>query len=157
MIIRLQIRFKPDFGARSRKANRILKAAHEAGARFWHRVCLPRHFTRGATGRYGFRLRSEQYHSSKKKRGKPALVYSGVTRETALRTIGVKAYPTRATLTLYTPSWIPQRPRRPNMPDMADELFRVRDDEQKQIEAVEQATAEKMLREMKETRTVRIG
>lgn len=150
MILRSAITFEPPFKARSRKLGPILKAAHDAGARFWHREMLPGHFTHGAKGRYGYALR-------KRTRGKPYLVVSGVTKERTTATIRVQAYPTRATLTLYAPSYVHQRPRRPKMPDMAREIFVVRSDEQQRIEAVEKVTAEKMLRDMKETKTVTIG
>lgn len=157
MILRSTITFEPPFKARSRKLGPVLKAAHDAGARFWHREMLPGHFTHGAKGRYGYAQRDWKRRVRKRTRGKPYLVVSGVTKERTTATIRVQAYPTRATLTLYAPSYVHQRPRRPNMPDMAREIFAVRSDEQKRIEAVEQQTAEKMLRDMKETKTVRIG
>jgi len=160
MILRSTITFDPDPGRYARRFDRVRSLAHKAGGDYWVNSILKRHFRAGAATKYGYRPRGAKYMRQKQRQGygRLPLVMTGDTREAATRTtVGVRGFPSRTTIRLFTPSYIPQRPRRANVPNMAAEIFAITPDEIRRIERVEQRVAEKLLQRMKAPHTVHIG
>ncbi len=60
-----------------------LTAAVKTSVGAWHKNVMPRHFKRGASGRYGYQKRNEKYlkYKNKRKPGRPDLVYSGYSKK----------------------------------------------------------------------------
>ena len=124
-----------------RKFREIMKRNHARLARGWHQHMLPQHFTQPAAGggKYGYAMRDPKYVAAKRelaqrqRRGKPrvvdggrfALVKSGDTRRQAMLAPEVKAYPTRARLTLFVPIYASMRPRPGAAPNLGKELVKV--------------------------------
>ncbi len=156
-VLRVGIQFDPDPGKYSRIVRRARVDAHREGGLHWTREHLPRHFREGAAGRYGYRRRSRRYQRAKRKRGLPPLVLSGTLEAMATGAPNVRGYPTRTTIRLETPHYVPQRPRRPNQPWIAREIFQVTPAEQRDIERIMLRTAEHQIERSGEKRTVTIG
>ena len=154
--LRAKITYTPEPKRQSRIFRDVTKEAMHAGGEFWFDHLLPIHFTPAGRDRYDYRPRTEEHVA---RYGPQELVVSGDTETLALasRSTGIRAFPTRLRLTLATPKYIPQRPRSRKQPPMAEEIFAVSDDETKQIEAVEQTHAVKLLRRSGRPHTVRIG
>jgi len=129
---RIQVTIDPEPRKARGAVREVLRESHRAQAGDWHHRYAPGHFSRGAAAKYGYRPRSPSYKRRKRaaakagtaKPGRRPLVFSGLT-ELRVRSAGsVKAFPTRATLQLYTPSYIRIRPRG-NRPNLAEELLRI--------------------------------
>lgn len=160
IILRTKIQFDPNPGQYARRFDKVRSQAHLAGGLYWHSRILQRHFRAGAATRYGYRPRSPKHQEHKRKHGRSPLplVMMGDTEEAATRSAaGIRGFPSRTTFRLFTPSYIPQRPKRSNAPDMAAEIFAIVPSEIRQIEQVEQRVAEKLLKQMKAPHTVTIG
>lgn len=153
-----RITFRPDVGRYARRFNEVRKQAGKVGALFWWATYLRKHFEPGGKGRYGYKPRlgdKPKKGKRKKPRTTPYLVVSGHARDRATGTRpGIKAFPARTRIELFTPDYIPQNPRRANMPHMAREIFTVRPGEQMQIERAMLKHAERAMKRMGETRTV---
>lgn len=63
-----------------RRSPEIIAEAMSVCANYWHDNFLPKHFDRGAKGRYGYADRSRKYLNSREKKGKPYLVLSGAMK-----------------------------------------------------------------------------
>lgn len=152
----MKAKITDDARVTTRVMRQVVNATHQYGGVLWVEKFLPLHFQQGASGRYGYKPRTEKH---KKRKGyAPALVMSGATGQQARASVGgVRGFPTRTTFTLYTPSYIPQRPRRRKMPDMAAEIFTVIPSEMQFIERKESQFAEKEIRRLSRPHTVRIG
>lgn len=152
----MKAKITDDARVTTRVMRQVINATHQFGGELWVDKFLPLHFQQGASGRYGYAPRTEKH---KKRKGyKPALVMTEATARQAMASrAGVRGFPTRTTFTLYTPGYIPQRPRRRKMPDMAAEIFKVIPSEQQFIERKESQFAEKEIRRLAIRHTVRIG
>jgi hypothetical protein len=130
-------------------------------------IVQPRKFEPGAAERYGFAERSPRYLARKKRiakaswkvkdGGETPLVFGGMTRTAVLRKQFPRAFPTRVTLSIPTPSYVQMRPRKANMPAMGVELTSVTEDEQREMEGVFVRAAEAFLERQAERRTRSIG
>jgi hypothetical protein len=157
MLIRTKITYRPKLTARLLRE--IAPAVNRAGGLYWLGHFLPKHFAPGAEGRYGYQPRVTQQEKETRRGYSPLpLVKTGATAQQAKASRqGVRGFPSRTRIELYTPDYIPQYPRRRKMPHMADEIFRVLPDEQRAIERAEQRFAEKQLRRRGRSHTVIIG
>jgi len=125
----------PDFSRRG--WSEVQRAAMRAAAEHWHASMLPRHFEQNARARYGYQPRTPGYQESKvravmrgKARGGMDLVFSGLTRDSAMKRPLIKAFPTRARIDLLVPPYIGVAPA------LGDELTRVTYEEAEELAAV---------------------
>jgi hypothetical protein len=140
--IKLTFDRPPDFSNRGWKE--VLRGAMRAAAEHWHAEMLPRHFERSARERYGYQPRTAAYQRRKIRSGRATggvdLVYSGLSRDSALKPPRIRAYPSRARLELLVPPYIKMRPdprgRRRAAPAMGDELTRVTYQESQELSEV---------------------
>ncbi len=114
--------------------NPIAKAAHFKQATYWHEKILPRHFKPQAKSKYGHQRRTKRYRKRKltdAKRGKAILggvvdnVRTGLLMESLMGLGLVQAFPTRAVLTMFGPSYLMVRLRSTSQPDKASEILEV--------------------------------
>ncbi len=136
----------------------VVKNAFRAMALLWHRDYLPRHFDGSKQRRYGFTARTVKYIRSKlsKKGHATDLVWSGRTRDAAMSTPSIQAYPTRARIRLAVPPYAARKPdarsnKRPNLPA---EIARVTPDEQRELADFVAARTAENLKEWFETKKV---
>ena len=101
-----------------RQQIRALKYTHLTVARYWQNHYKMLHFRRSAKSRYKYFRRTPKYLAHKKKAamqgtvldgGGTDLVYSGTTKLMVMLRHPIKAYPTRATLTMQVPKYITYR------------------------------------------------
>ncbi|MHC4179686.1 MAG: hypothetical protein ACYSWU_19410 [Planctomycetota bacterium] len=156
-IMRAKITYRPRLTARLFRE--IAPMVNRAGGLYWLGHFLPKHFETRAAGPYGYKPRITQEEKEKRRGYSPlALVKTGDTaRQAKASRQGVRGFPSRTRIELYTPDYIPQKPRRRKMPHMAAEIFKILPGEQRQIERAEQQYAEKQLRRRGRPHTVRIG
>lgn len=123
--------------------------------REWSNNMLPDHFNRNQQQKYRYRNRTEKYLKRKKRAarrgqvkggGVTDLVYSGRTRDSVSGWNRVRAFPSRATVTLNTPKYIRTR-YKPGRPNLANELTTVTPTEVRELDrvgglALDRATAE---------------
>ena len=64
-------------GERVKRLPKAVTEAAKEAVRGWHSKVLPGHFKTGAARKYGYKTRSAKYQKRKRKRGLPALVFSG--------------------------------------------------------------------------------
>lgn len=157
ILMRAKITYDPKITARLLRE--LAPATHRAVGLYWLGHFLPRHFTAGAAGQYGYQPRVTQKEKETRKGYSPLpLVKTGATKRQAIASRqGVRGFPTRTRIELYTPSYIPQHPRRRKMPHMAAEIFKVLPGEHRQIDRAGQQFAEKQLRRRGRKNIVRIG
>jgi len=144
---RIMLKFDrpPDFSRRGWKE--VQRAAMQAAAEHWHAAMLPLHFEQNARARYEYQPRTAGYQRSKvrsvmrgKARGGMDLVFSGLTRDSAMKRPLIKPFPTRARIDLLVPPYIGMKPNprgsRKAAPAMGDELTRVTYEEAEELAAV---------------------
>jgi hypothetical protein len=151
MPIRWQITLDkpPDVTVRGWRA--LLHAAWGAVGQWWETTCKPRHFAPGAATRYAYQPRSERWQKFNQamagrklvKLGKylsrnaaQDLIFCGDLRDEVLPRQQPRTFPTRVTITLPTPDYVPERPKNPSRPPLADELTRLSDDEYSEAEHI---------------------
>lgn len=132
-----------------RKFREIMKRNNARLVKGWHRHMLPAHFRQSSAGggKYGYAARSAEYVEAKRRRsrgrtgnerkfrrgskaviegGRYALVSSGDTRHRAVDfPPTIKAYPTRATLTMHVPEYASMKPRPGKGPNLGKEMTKV--------------------------------
>jgi len=64
----------------ARRFPNLLAESISTAIKNWHQQVMPGHFRSGAFSKYGYARRVPRYLASRKKRGKPPLVYSGQSR-----------------------------------------------------------------------------
>jgi len=64
-------------GERIKRLPKAVTEAAKQAVRGWHKNILPGHFRTGAARRYDYKRRSAKYQRRKRKKGLPALVFSG--------------------------------------------------------------------------------
>lgn len=130
-----------------RKFREVTREAHRDMARAWHRHMLPAHFEQPAEGGgpYGYQRRTERHVAYKRKirraqyrapgAGRHALVFSGLTRKKVLGARPqIRAFPTRARITMPAPSYVTMIPRRAAMPAMGREIVAVTQSERRTLQ-----------------------
>lgn len=132
-------------------SGRRWKEAQRAGwyavGKYYDEVIKPRKFAQGADTRYGFKPRSPGYlkRKEKERRDPKSLVYGGKTRTAVMRRHYPRAFPSRVSVDLPTPTYIVMRPRRANHPNMGAELTSITADEYREMERVFVAAVEAFL------------
>ncbi len=127
-----------------------------------------RHFEPGASSRYGYRPRTPAHIARKAKAvarnsftvspdANRDLIFSGALRKAVKMKHLPRAFPTRVTVNMPTPSYAQMKPRRPNMPNLGDEIVRVTNDEMGEMERAYKASLEHDLNSYREPKTTRIG
>ncbi len=159
VILKALIRYDPEPSKYARKIKEVSREAYRAGMEFWHANILPGHFQPGAEEKYGYAPRTERHERKKRQRhhGGQPLVFSGFARSKILGPPRIRAYPTRATMELYAPSYFYNKPPA-GKPDMAAEVFAIAESEKPRIYRVMQDRAEQKLKTLRgPMRTVIIG
>ena len=126
-----------------RAFNRVMKATYFAVGRYWDRHFVATHFKVTARRKYGYLPRSRKYEAKKKrlaktwkvkKQGRVDLVFTGLTERIVSRPHAVRAFPTRATVSMAAPSYIMSRTRKRRA--LKQELLLVSDQEYQKLEEV---------------------
>lgn len=115
---------RPD-GMGKRRWAKVTQTAHADMAEYWHKHILPRHFTPTARHSYRNKPRSKKYLDYKRKlasRGTPQQgrgpvqmggqidnVFTGAMMRQLVQNNTIRAYPTRATLTMFCPRYVTMR------------------------------------------------
>lgn len=141
----------------------VIRDAMRSMAQLWKADMAPRHFRADASARYGYKQRSRKYLARKQqlfKRGlipspRLALVYTGLTRAKATGMASIRAYPTRATVDLYTPSYVRIRPMG-NRPNLYNEITAIAADERPILDRHLAAEADRGFRAIQSKYTVTI-
>ena len=130
VLYHIQMKFSrpPDFSKRGWKE--VMREANRRTILHWHKEMLPRHFKADAAGRYGYRPRRVWY--VRQKHYKPALIFSGRAARAVQGTPLVKAFPTRARLTMNAPAYYKIR-RRDKRPPLIEETLRITFDESQEL------------------------
>ena len=164
-----KITFDPPAKKYSRKLKNVTRAAHYAVAHAWWRQFAALHFKEGAAARYGYKPRTPGYKNRRRYirryarargvfivySGKPRdLLLTGVTRMKVLARPNIKAFPTRATHTMYTPGYIRNHPKLGNQ--MAREVLKITPQEMRVLNQVAEKTAAAELKKIKGKYTVTI-
>jgi len=121
----------------SRRVRReIYTATWRAVADRWQKKWLPRHFARRARTRYNYAPRTEKWKKYKKwaaansktvnvkKGGRVDIVFTGLTERQFRRRHAVRAFPTRATISMHGSKYITMRLNRKNKKAMGQEIVR---------------------------------
>ena len=104
-----------------RALRRMRREAMKRTGAYWQQKMLPKHFQVGAKATYGMQTRGRKYQARKrkhaKKGGRAPLVFSGNMEALLKRKQIVKAFPTKATISIPGPSYMSMRPKgsRPNL------------------------------------------
>lgn len=133
--IRINVKYDmPGLFATERDKREVLRAAWADAGLKWHQEYLPRHFKPGASSRYGYRKRSEKYLARKvrdARRGKATeggaapLVYSGLLKRSLTSLAEIRGFPSRFTVYMTSPSYVPQKSRDDKQPPIAQEVTRL--------------------------------
>jgi|ERR1051326_609070 hypothetical protein len=120
----------------------LTRAGFSEMGEHWHRVMLPRHFEAHARERYGYKPRTKRYAIRKNMayaKGKAVaasnvdLVFTGLLRQ-SMQSVGtVRAFPTRATVSMTGPRYITMRPYQSDHPDLAAEVTKITEDEAQEL------------------------
>lgn len=141
-----------------------MRESHQAIGVYWHRVFLPRHFTRGASERYNYAPRSSRYRSKKRilarrgiveDGGERALVFSGDTRSMCKAHAAVRGFPTRTNVTMQAPHYVRIRPLA-NRPYMYGEITRVINPEMYTLSNLLNREVSKRFNDWKRSQTVQV-
>jgi hypothetical protein len=131
-------------GVSTRAWKEICRETMAEVGRHWFESFLRLHFREGAAARYGYQPRTAKYIRSKIKAAKKGkalaggvvpLLYTGDLREEVQGYVYVRAFPTRATLTLHGPKYLSMTPRG-SRPNMGQEITAVSDEERFQMAAL---------------------
>lgn len=143
-----------------RAQDRVTREAHRAVGEYWDAEYKMRHLGPGAAERYGYQERTERYLRRKEygsratwriKGGRDdALIFSGQTLQAVRQRMIPRAFPTRVTIQMPTPTYITMRPKpgkNRTPPNLGEELTRVIPEEEQRLGEVWIATAERMTQE----------
>jgi hypothetical protein len=142
-----------------RAQTRIAKASNMAVGQHWDANFKMRHFDAVAQQQYGYKPRSAGYLRRKARasgktwrvKGKPDqdMVYSGQTLQDVRQRQMPRAFPTRVTITMPTPSYVQMRPNPKfrDAPNLGEELTRVSPPEVEELTTVYVVTAEGLLQQ----------
>lgn len=156
----------PDVGIR--KFREISRDGMAEVGNLYETAFKMRHFEEGASSRYGYRPRTEG-HKKKKARAVARrsfkispdanrdLIMSGALRRAVGMRHVARAYPTRVTVTMPTPSYAQMKPKRGNMPNLGAEITAVTGDEYAQMQKVYHDSVEHDLNHFRATRKRTIG
>lgn len=134
LAVLIKIKEKRPLDVTVREWPRILRAAHAAAGEHYHREIVPRHFQPGAGFRYGYRRRSRRYEQKKARLGRTQpLVFSGTLQRSLTEVANVRGYPSRFSVVMHGPSYIPKRPRTNRLPPLYEEVTRVTRAERKEL------------------------
>ena len=154
--VRLTLDKPADLSTRGWKE--IMRRAHRRELKHWHRTKLRGHFLKGAASRYGYQPRKPKYLSQPRKRGKPPLMYGGDAYNATVRgTPLIRAFPTRAKLTMNTPKYVMMRPWKSGRPNLGAEMTALTWQETLKMEANEAAYGEKEIERIRTKRTYTAG
>lgn len=160
MAIAYQVRLTLDKPAdlSTRGWKEIMRRAHSRELLDWHRTKLRGHFRKAASATYGYQTRKPKYLKQRFKRGKPPLIYRGATYNATVKgTPLIRAFPTRAKLTMNTPKYVKMVPLKSGRPNLGAELTAVTWQETRDMEASEAAYAEKEIMRIRAKRTFTAG
>jgi len=124
----------PGLFATERDKREVLRAAWADAGLKWHQEYLPRHFKPGAASRYGYRPRSAAYLKRKAgdaRRGRAIeggttpLVYSGLFKRSVTSLATIRGFPSRFTVYMDAPSYVPQKQRTTTQPPLAQEATKL--------------------------------
>ena len=120
--IRITFSIPPDFSKRGFKE--VQRQANAEAVLEWFHKFLKGHFDAGASAKYAYQARKWKFSKKNpKSRYQPALVHTGLTRDTALRgTPLVRAFPTRARLDIPTPPYVKMVPGKGGRPNLGAEM-----------------------------------
>ena len=168
MTLYTKITFDPPATKYGRKLPEVTREGHRRIMLFWHRKYVKRHFNVGARSRYGYKPRSKKYLWRKGQLIKAVasgivalnsrhdMVLTGLTRDKALGRPHVKAWPTRAKLTMFTPSYVKMKPNlsKRNAPNLGQELTRTIPEEKREMDRELERVVIKGLRNIRGKYTV---
>lgn len=157
----------PPAGVAARRWPGIAREGMRAAGDEWQASFLEFHFAPFAKVKYRYQPRSARYLMRKEMLGRSGgkverggridLVLSGLLEElvTGHRHI-TKAFPTRFSVDMFVPSYASRRPRG-NRPNIAAELTATTTAENNRLAKVIDAVTTKLVNELRETQTTRIG
>lgn len=148
MRLGFEITYSPDLADISKRAlKRIAVSMFGRLGLLYENTFKMRHFESGAASRYGYRPRSAA-HIQRKARAVARnsfsispdanndLIMTGALRRAVKMRHIPRAYPTRVTINMPTPSYAQMKPRRSNMPNLGAEIVAVSADERAEIDTV---------------------
>jgi hypothetical protein len=150
----------PDVAARAFRE--MLRAANAAAGRSWHRSALPDHFEPQAHYKYNHKPRSQKWLRRKRRLaavgraergGRVDNVYSGTLERMVRSWAQVRAFPTRATVTMTGPRYVTMKPRSASRPHIAAELTTVTRDESESLAFAAELTLGRELDQYRAPRT----
>lgn len=121
-----------------RRFGEMTRVANRAAVLVWHSQHLPRHFEPNAHYRYRHKARTAKYLKRKSKLAAAGLVerggrvdnvYSGTLERMVRAWAQVRAFPSRATVTMSGPRYVTMKPKSATRPHIAAELTTVTTDE----------------------------
>lgn len=127
-----------------------------------------RHFEDGARTRYGYQSRTEG-HIRRKARlvaqrsfkvspdANLDLIFTGALRKAIKVRHLIRAFPSRVTVNMPSPSYAQMKPKQPSMPNLGDEVTRVASDEQLEMERAHRDSLEHDLNTYREAKVKQIG
>lgn len=146
----------------ARAFREMLRAANAKAGHLWHRDALPNHFSPQAHYRYRHKTRSQKWLKRKLKLaaagraergGRVDNVYTGTLERMVRSWAQVRAFPTRATVTMIGPRYVTMKPRSASRPHIAAELTTVSRDESESMAFVAEMTLGRELDQFRATRT----
>ncbi len=143
-------------GLKKSTLNREVKKLMQKALRNWHKNTLPRHFRRGAAGRYGYMPRDKKYNRYKQRRyghSKP-LVKTGDLQRMVSRAATIRGTSKRARASMKAPRYL--YTYKPGQPDKADEITRLTPDEASKMAIELDRNLEVNLKQYNKKRTVRL-
>lgn len=154
-------------GMSIRAHRRIRTEGNARVARYWHRKFLPKHFTTSNKVTYNHKPRTSKYLKRKrikahfrpdlvKKGGIVDNVLSGRMEQAAKRNISLRAFPTRATLTMTGPRYMTMRPYKSGQPDKGAETTKVTRLEGRELEKVNGEHYEREMKKFKSRKTTKL-
>lgn len=119
MIVQVTIREDRPMDVAKRRWNEWCRAAYLKMAKWWYDNILPLHFTKQAPTRYSHKPRSAKYLRHKRKKAAQGKVkygglidnvYTGAMEEMLRSVAEIRAYPTRAVLSMTGPRYMTMTP-----------------------------------------------
>lgn len=165
ILIRTTITEEKPFDVTVRAWPKMQRQANMDMGSYWYKHFLPRHFRYDAKEKYHHQKRTRGYMIRKQRmaaKGKaiaPGTVdnmLSGASRDAMLASVVIRAFPTRATVNMVTPSYFQMRPYKNNQPNKGEEIARVTADELQKLNEVGAASLEKQLKEFRARRVTKI-
>jgi hypothetical protein len=150
----------PEVSARA--WTQITRQAHADQALAWVKHDLPNHFKLHARFAYRHRPRRPATKARKTRdaqRGRAEegglvdMVHSGDLRKAVLSAPSIRAFPSRARITLNGPSYLRMKPRTTTLPDMAAEVFTVTTPEARDLDRVLEHRVTRELNNVRQPKT----